>query len=65
MAGAVSKSGGSLNIFADYFDRECTDRLQAAIESLFEDRRELKSQIKRSYIKKYSEVGVWSVLFCL
>ncbi len=57
-SGYGSKSVYTLNLFVEYFEHECVDRLRQLLEVLFEDKVELKSQINRSYMKNYSELGV-------
>ena len=57
-SGYGTKGGHTLNMFVEYFEHECVDRLRQVLEILFEDKVELKSQINRSYIKTYAPDGV-------
>jgi len=56
-SGYGTKGLNNLNMFVDYFEYECVDRLRQVTEALFEDKTQLKSQINRSYIKSYTQDG--------
>jgi len=58
MYGYGSKGGNTLNIFYESFDSENVEKLRQVLENLFEDKNELKSQMKRAYVKAYTEIGV-------